>query len=457
VIVVRQSSQVAAVRWLVAQSIAFGITAALLGVVANALFLDAYGSTWLPVTYVFIGLAGLLVSGTVARSVRKASLERVATSVLGGATVTFVAAWLIAAGASGAWVSAPLLVLFPVLIQLGFVFIGGQAGRILDIGGIKASFPRIMAGFPLGAIVGGFAAGGLVTLFGRHASIIRRQYAQPLRLGIADCRGRMGYLDVLERELTAGQTTHAPELLEPVLARGPARTGRSAEARELLARAHRRGFPRRGNSMPISFWAETAAIVHNTSAGAELGELLEPLAGRLVSNGLYPVDTVDRVRALLRLASGDVAGAHELAAHAVTASRRRGTTVFLARELVILAAAQQQLGHDAADTAAIVEEALTFARRTGARIIARDAALFLPEPVGSSHPNDEFGLTPREGEILDHVANGDTNAQIAAALGISAATVRKHLEHAYEKLHVSTRTAAVALAKNATHHEAQDG
>ncbi len=45
--------------------------------------------------------------------------------------------------------------LFPILIQLGFVFIGGQAGRLLDIAGIKASFPRIMAGFPVGAVVGG--------------------------------------------------------------------------------------------------------------------------------------------------------------------------------------------------------------------------------------------------------------------------------------------------------------
>ena len=54
--------------------------------------------------------------------------------------------------------SAPLLVLFPILIQLGFVFIGGQAGRLLDIAGIKASFPRIMAGFPVGAVPGACSA-----------------------------------------------------------------------------------------------------------------------------------------------------------------------------------------------------------------------------------------------------------------------------------------------------------
>ena len=47
-------------------------------------------------------------------------------------------------------------------------------------------------------------------------------------------------------------------------------------------------------------------------------------------------------------------------------------------------------------------------------------------------------------EILDHLAAGATNAQIANALGISPATARKHLEHTYEKLRVSNRTAAAA-------------
>ena len=140
-------------------------------------------------------------------------------------------------------------------------------------------------------------------------------------------------------------------------------------------------------------------------------------------------------------------GAQQLAAQAVAESRRRRTPIFLARELIVLAAAQQQLGIDDAGIAHAVEEALTISRRTGARIIERDAELFLAEPIGESSPADEFGLTTREREILDHLAEGATNAQIAAALGISSATVRKHLEHAYEKLHVSTRTAAVAVAK----------
>jgi DNA-binding CsgD family transcriptional regulator len=54
------------------------------------------------------------------------------------------------------------------------------------------------------------------------------------------------------------------------------------------------------------------------------------------------------------------------------------------------------------------------------------------------------GLTAREREILGLVGEGKTNAEIAAALWISPGTVRRHLENAYAKLGVHTRTAAVA-------------
>ena len=57
---------------------------------------------------------------------------------------------------------------------------------------------------------------------------------------------------------------------------------------------------------------------------------------------------------------------------------------------------------------------------------------------------DELPLTPREREVLGWVAHGKTNADVAQILWISPGTVRKHLENAYEKLGVRTRTAAVA-------------
>ncbi len=116
--------------------------AALLGIVANALFLDAYGSGWLPATYIAIGAAGIVVSGAVARTAQRFDLLGIAVSVLGSAAVALGVAWLIARDGGAAWVSVPLLVLFPILVQLGFVFIGGQAGRLLDIAGIKAELPE---------------------------------------------------------------------------------------------------------------------------------------------------------------------------------------------------------------------------------------------------------------------------------------------------------------------------
>jgi DNA-binding CsgD family transcriptional regulator len=53
-------------------------------------------------------------------------------------------------------------------------------------------------------------------------------------------------------------------------------------------------------------------------------------------------------------------------------------------------------------------------------------------------------LTRREREVLACVADGLSNAEIARVLVIEPSTVRKHLEHVFEKLGVGSRTAAVA-------------
>jgi RNA polymerase sigma factor (sigma-70 family) len=53
-------------------------------------------------------------------------------------------------------------------------------------------------------------------------------------------------------------------------------------------------------------------------------------------------------------------------------------------------------------------------------------------------------LTARERELIALVAEGRTNGEIGRRLGISAETVRKHLENADAKLGVHTRTGAVA-------------
>lgn len=55
-------------------------------------------------------------------------------------------------------------------------------------------------------------------------------------------------------------------------------------------------------------------------------------------------------------------------------------------------------------------------------------------------------LSPREVDVLAAAARGHSNKQIAADLGIGEATVKTHLLHAFGKLQVQDRTAAVLRA-----------
>ncbi|TMF81286.1 MAG: hypothetical protein E6I18_03340 [Chloroflexi bacterium] len=67
-------------------------------------------------------------------------------------------------------------------------------------------------------------------------------------------------------------------------------------------------------------------------------------------------------------------------------------------------------------------------------------------PLALAQVVEELPLSRREKELLLEVGKGKTNAAIARTLGISPATVKKHLEHIYEKLGVSGRVAALARA-----------
>jgi DNA-binding NarL/FixJ family response regulator len=77
--------------------------------------------------------------------------------------------------------------------------------------------------------------------------------------------------------------------------------------------------------------------------------------------------------------------------------------------------------------------------------LAKDAGHNLPAEFSS-----ELGLTTREGEVLAWLSKGKTNRDIAQILGLSPRTVDKHLEQIYAKLGVENRTAAAAIAANAT-------
>jgi DNA-binding NarL/FixJ family response regulator len=63
--------------------------------------------------------------------------------------------------------------------------------------------------------------------------------------------------------------------------------------------------------------------------------------------------------------------------------------------------------------------------------------------VGAS-PQSTENLSPREQEVLDHLAQGFLYKEIADKLGVSYETVHTYIRRIYEKLQVRTRTEAVA-------------
>jgi DNA-binding NarL/FixJ family response regulator len=69
-----------------------------------------------------------------------------------------------------------------------------------------------------------------------------------------------------------------------------------------------------------------------------------------------------------------------------------------------------------------------------------------PQAGTRAHPE---GLTPRQAEILDLLAGGLTNAQIAERLVLSVRTVDHHVSAVLEKLGVATRGEAARRAGDA--------
>jgi DNA-binding NarL/FixJ family response regulator len=81
------------------------------------------------------------------------------------------------------------------------------------------------------------------------------------------------------------------------------------------------------------------------------------------------------------------------------------------------------------------------------REIARKVISSFQEPITAAAEVED--LSPREREILELLAQGFPNKEIADRLGLTDGTVRWHLRHVYNKLHVRSRTEAALKFRTA--------
>lgn len=75
------------------------------------------------------------------------------------------------------------------------------------------------------------------------------------------------------------------------------------------------------------------------------------------------------------------------------------------------------------------------ARRRGPGFVRNEAAI------------SSLGLTPQEMRVLEQLASGGSNKALARTLGLSPNTIKTHVSNLFGKLDASTRTQAVARAR----------
>ena len=181
----------------------------------------------------------------------------------------------------------------------------------------------------------------------------------------------------------------------------------------------------------------------------------DDLAGRAAVVDLAPVQALaDVADGRVRMAGGDPEGARR--AFAAGKARLVGEDAPMALGTVRLALAEALAAEG--EMAAAIDEAraaLACFDRLGARAARdrADAQLRSWGDTGRSRPRDAVAavgaLTRREREVLDAVARGLTNAQIADDLFISPKTVEHHVGRVLAKLGVRSRAEAAALSVRA--------
>jgi DNA-binding CsgD family transcriptional regulator len=168
------------------------------------------------------------------------------------------------------------------------------------------------------------------------------------------------------------------------------------------------------------------------AAAEELGEIAARLPGRFISV------LCRQAAGAVRLAGGDATGALAPLRDAWTLWQELDAPYDAARVRVLIARACEAAGDR--DTAqAHLDAAVSVFERLGA-VTDLEALSMRADAAGPA------ALSKRELEVLALVTAGKTNRQIAAELSISEHTVARHMSNIFDKLDVTSRTAASAFA-----------
>ena len=95
---------------------------------------------------------------------------------------------------------------------------------------------------------------------------------------------------------------------------------------------------------------------------------------------------------------------------------------------------------------AVAGESVVSPEMTGKLVTAFRAATSSPLERAAAPPEPLDTLSPREQEILAHIARGASNKEIARALDIAETTVKIHVQHILRKLNLASRLQAAVYA-----------
>jgi len=255
------------------------------------------------------------------------------------------------------------------------------------------------------------------------------------------CRLRGEFAEAEEAYKEASRWGRKPQ---PGLARLRLAKGDGESASASLRRALDEGKDRHVRARLLPAYVETMLatghLADARTAAEELGRIADVLDQPLLRA------TADQAEGAVLLAEGDPRAALSKLRAALSGWQEIGAPYEAARTRVLMGRACRELGDRDGGEVELEAARRAFRDLGAAPDVARVEALTRSDTTGPERGPRPGGLTPRELEILRHVAAGKTNRAIARELFISEKTVARHVSNIFLKLGLSTRSAATAWA-----------